>query len=197
MRITVTICILFLFTPVFSLPVTERKKHLEKRLKMANDAVEAFSASQLTENLSQVKESMGKMEEAFSLNDTKAGTALLEKTEKLLHKSEKEISAMLEQQAKKLIEIFSSAKDEKEVHPGEKPVVSSSAKEKIVKYFQMAKAEYASAEKYSRERKYYYTLYIYKRSIRYSIEGIRETGNTIAPEFKNAEKWTKTESHKN
>lgn len=191
---------LFLNSAILSHTLTERKKSLEKRLKSI-DSISSVFMNELQGISEDLHTKRSEFESALSLGNNKEIKHKLEIFEKSINFAEHKTSSLMGKKAMELLEKFDNARDPKKnktesfiaennkENGNQQKKLSRASIEKISQYFKMAKTEYLFGEKNLRDRNFYFAINLFKRSIRYSLKGIEETGHDLPTDFTVARAW--------
>jgi len=190
--------ILFANVQIFAnatLPLKERKKNFEQKLKFLNEMKSKFSDRELNENISDLENHSKDVESVFKSGTEKEKKMAISVAELKTNPALKKCSEHLQSAARELIEYYafkSSGKSVASVNGHDNPVRDSiESKEKKARYFAMAKEELQQAEKFKRDGNLFYSLYLYKRSVRYSLKSIQSSGFPVPAKVEGFLKLTK------
>lgn len=171
----------------------ERKKSFEQKVKLISEIQELFSEKDLTLKKILLEKSADELAEIFKRGNERERKNAILKSEMILSDTQRTFSEYLSKISQELIHKISMEKTSANIHKEEVKETRESLerKEKAARYFAMAKEEFNSAEKFSRDGNLSYALHIYKRSIRYSLSSIKTMGASVEKKFEPAsEKWT-------
>ncbi|MBM9501348.1 hypothetical protein JWG44_13910 [Leptospira sp. 201903071] len=170
------VCFLALFVlPSFleagTLSFREKKKSIERKIKILEESKKAIPFHKQDENwtkLQNLKERFQNFARSGSAQEREESLLLLERA---VPQITSEFAAEGKGSAKNLIIRYSEAFLQKKNHPDETPI-SVKDEEKSSNYFRMAKEEFNQAEKFDRDRNDFYALVLYGRSIQYSLKAL-------------------------
>ncbi|TGM57039.1 hypothetical protein [Leptospira adleri] len=154
-----------------SLSFREKKKSIERKIKILEESKKAIPFSKQEENwskLQNLKERFQNFARFGSVQEREESLLLLERA---VPQITSEFAAEGKTSARNLIVHYSEAFLQKKNHPDEIPI-NAKDEEKSSNYFRMAKEEFNQAEKFDRDRNDFYALVLYGRSIQYSLKAM-------------------------
>lgn len=192
---TIIMVLLFLWAgSAQSHTYSERKKNLEKRTRQLDRVHTAFTNSESDKLMNVLHEKIHELESAQNTGSGKEIVSILNITEEAALRAEMVAAAIMKEKSAELMQIFNQAKDSDQtaIHPGSQKVPPGRERsEKTGEYFKMARSEFQTAEKYYRDKNYFYAIHFFKRSAVYSLKGIDGTGNILSEDFQAAKNWLK------
>ncbi|AOP34583.1 hypothetical protein A0128_12410 [Leptospira tipperaryensis] len=159
------------FADAGTLSFREKKKSIERKIKILEDSKKAIPYNKQDENwskLQNLKERFQNFARSGSIQEREESLLLLERA---VPQITSEFAAEGKVSAKNLIVRYSEVYLQKKNHPEETPL-NVKDEEKSSNYFRMAKEEFNQAEKFDRDRNDFYALVLYGRSIQYSLKAM-------------------------
>lgn len=154
-----------------SVSFREKKKSIERKIKILEESKKAIPFRKQDENwskLQNLKERFQNFARSGSPQEREESLLLLERA---VPQITSDFAAEGKLSAKNLIVRYSEAYLQKKNHSDETPI-SAKDEEKSSNYFRMAKEEFNQAEKFDRDRNDFYALVLYGRSIQYSLKAL-------------------------
>ncbi|MBM9578848.1 hypothetical protein JWG45_17015 [Leptospira sp. 201903070] len=159
------------FLEAGTLSFREKKKSIERKIKILEESKKAIPYHKQDENwtkLQNLKERFQNFARSGSLQEREESLLLLERA---VPRITTDLAAEGKVSAKNLIIHYSERYLQKKNHPEETPL-SQKDEEKSSNYFRMAKEEFNQAEKFDRDRNDFYAIVLYGRSIQYSLKAM-------------------------
>lgn len=175
----------------------ERKKIFEQKLKLLSEISSVFPEAEFVQKIDVLEKSSDELNEIFKRGNENEKRNTILKSELTLSEIQKVYVKTLSEISQELIRKIAMSKSAEKFHKEDVKMTRDllEKKEKSGRYFSMAKEEFNSAEKFSRDGNLSYALHIYKRSIKYSLSAIKVLSSDVEKKYETAvEKWVLAKS---
>ncbi|MCP5501872.1 MAG: hypothetical protein H7A25_18365 [Leptospiraceae bacterium] len=173
--------------------LSDSKKILDSHYKNLNSVQQLFTDSEVSQKYKSFEDAYKSADSAFRGTNRDKTLKAVNAARIELKETEKAYTAYLSKLSSQIIDHFSSAYVS-DLH-------SDTAKEgdkkdklqktyKANRYLNLARSRHVNAEKFERERNYYYSLHLFQGAIRYTVLACKTMEVEVPQEFKTAEsKW--------